>query len=163
MISVAITGAVGIAGVAGTITAAKLGARTATQNVRLSVSAEDRRARLADKRQIYARALTAVDIAVRRAAYEHGRREKLGTVDATAARESYEALLRAGEALSELQLLASSPVIDASVEAMASLTAFREDKASLDERKTTDAYAKTRAALWAALRADLEEEAGRGD
>jgi hypothetical protein len=68
---VAITGAVGIAGVAGTIIAAKLAGNTATQNVRLSVNAEDDRARLADKRRIYARAIAAIDVALIATALMH--------------------------------------------------------------------------------------------
>jgi hypothetical protein len=61
--SVAITGAVGIAGVAGTIAAARIAGKSARESAMLSINAENRRARLADKRQIYAHAVAALDAA----------------------------------------------------------------------------------------------------
>jgi hypothetical protein len=62
--SVAITGAVGIAGVAGTVIAAKIAGKSAMESVKLSISAEDRRARLNDKRRVYAEGMTAFHYAV---------------------------------------------------------------------------------------------------
>lgn len=49
-----ITGIVGIAGIGGTLWSGKLAAKSATLNLRLSISAEDDRARRAQKRRIYA-------------------------------------------------------------------------------------------------------------
>jgi hypothetical protein len=51
---VLVTGAVGIAGIGGTILAAWMTAKGQTSNLLLGVDAEDRRAQLAEKRRIYA-------------------------------------------------------------------------------------------------------------
>jgi hypothetical protein len=53
----AITGVVGLAGIGGSILSAKLAGRTATANVLLSINAEDVRAKVNEKRRIYATAL----------------------------------------------------------------------------------------------------------
>jgi hypothetical protein len=54
VIPAVVTGAVGIAGIGGTILSAKLTAKTQTANLGLSIGAENHRARLAEKRRIYA-------------------------------------------------------------------------------------------------------------
>jgi hypothetical protein len=59
VVSIAITGLVGIAGVAGTIVAAKIASKSATKDLRLSINAESDRAREAEKRRIYAESLAA--------------------------------------------------------------------------------------------------------
>lgn len=51
----AITGVVGIAGIGGSILSAKLAGKSAAQNLQTSISADNERARLADKRQVYVR------------------------------------------------------------------------------------------------------------
>jgi hypothetical protein len=51
--STVVTGAVGVAGIAGTIWAAKIASKSATSDLKLSISAENERARLAEKRRIY--------------------------------------------------------------------------------------------------------------
>jgi mannose-6-phosphate isomerase class I len=52
--STAITGAVGIAGVAGTILAAKIASKSATKDLQLSIHADNERANKTEKRRIYA-------------------------------------------------------------------------------------------------------------
>jgi hypothetical protein len=49
-----ITGAVGIAGIGGTILSARITAKAQTANLRLSIGADNHRARVAEKRRIYA-------------------------------------------------------------------------------------------------------------
>jgi hypothetical protein len=50
----AITGIVGIAGIGGSILSAKLAGKSATQNLQTSITAENERTHVADKRRIYA-------------------------------------------------------------------------------------------------------------
>ncbi len=50
----AITGIVGLAGIGGTLWSGRLAAKSAVQTLTLSISAEDRRAKVAEKRRIYA-------------------------------------------------------------------------------------------------------------
>jgi hypothetical protein len=60
-------------------------------------------------------------------AFEHGSRDQSpGNADASVVRESYDALVRAGDAVSELQLIAPRPVVDAATLAMAVLLASSE-------------------------------------
>jgi hypothetical protein len=54
VIPAVVTGAVGIAGIGGTILSARITTKAQTANLRLSIDAENTRARLADKRYIYA-------------------------------------------------------------------------------------------------------------
>ncbi len=49
-----ITGAVGVAGIGGTILAAWMTGKRQTANLKLSINAENQRARVAEKRRIYA-------------------------------------------------------------------------------------------------------------
>ncbi len=49
-----ITGLVGVAGIAGTILSARLTSRSQTANLMLSISEERKRARVTDRRQVYA-------------------------------------------------------------------------------------------------------------
>lgn len=56
-----ITGVVGVAGIAGSILAAHQARKSAAENLRTGISAEDRRAKVAEKRRIYAACLTALN------------------------------------------------------------------------------------------------------
>jgi hypothetical protein len=58
--AVVVTGAVGLAGIGGTLLSAKMTGKSDAENLRTSISAEDRRARLAEKRRIYAGCVAAV-------------------------------------------------------------------------------------------------------
>jgi hypothetical protein len=49
----AITGVVGLAGIAGSILSARLTSRSASRNLQLGISAEDKRAHTGEKRRIY--------------------------------------------------------------------------------------------------------------
>lgn len=55
-----ITGVVGIAGILGTIVAARMSARSQTANLLLSINEERRRAQRTEKRQVYAEFLTSI-------------------------------------------------------------------------------------------------------
>jgi hypothetical protein len=142
--SVAITGAVGIAGVIGTITAAKIGARAATESARLS-----------DKRRVYARAIATMDAAVLAAQADRSGLSDVADKDLAAARDA--ALLVAANAMGELQLTVPPSIAPLATLAMGDLTSF------CDGHLNNTHMAKTRRSLFDELRADLDKEAGRGD
>jgi hypothetical protein len=60
VVSTAIAGAVGLAGIGGTLLAARMTSKSDAENLRMSISAEDARAKLAEKRRIYANCLAAL-------------------------------------------------------------------------------------------------------
>jgi hypothetical protein len=157
----AITGVVGIAGVAGTILAAKIAGNSATENARLGISAESDRARLAEKRRIYARAIAAVDagflaarsaVSADRAAYgQASTASDEANLEAAARLREATAEWKAGVetatfAVTELQLIAPLPVGELARTALISLS---------DQDPNADA----RNALLKALRVDLDQEA----
>jgi len=158
--SVAITGAVGIAGVAGTIIAARIAGNAATQSARLTIGAEDRRAWLADKRRVYGHSIAALDASVAATTTERGSRPRRPGQRTPGHRTNdiaaNTALLAATDAMGELQLVAPPRIADLADRAAKDLAAFRRD--GLDD----DHIAETRQSLFYALRADLDEEAGRG-
>jgi hypothetical protein len=141
---VAITGAVGIAGVIGTITAAKIGARAATESARLS-----------DKRRVYARAIAAMDAAVLAAQADRSGLSDVSSKDLAAARDA--ALLVAANAMGELQLTAPPRIEGLASEAMHKLGDF------CDGHLPNDRMAGARQSLFDALRDDLADEAHRAD
>lgn len=158
VVSGAITGAVGIAGVAGTIIAANIAGNSARQSAGLSIAAEDQRARLADKRRVYARALAALDAATNAAALDRAHKDL--SSDATSAKhadDALAALVTADEATSELELIAPRSVANLAGQMVISLVGYA--KGESDDASIV----KARASLFNALRADLAEEAKRGD
>jgi hypothetical protein len=58
--AIVITGVVGLAGIGGTLLSAGMASKSASENLRISISAEDARAKLAEKRRIYASCLAAL-------------------------------------------------------------------------------------------------------
>jgi hypothetical protein len=154
--SVAITGAVGVVGVAGTIIAARMAGKSTMQGVRLTIGAEDRRARLADKRRVYARAIAALDASVtatrtERAAYPDLPGHRTYEVAAKAA------LMAAADAMGELQLAAPPRIADLARGAASDLDLYQRHK--LDDERIRE----TRQSLLDALRADFDEAAPQGD
>ena len=137
VVSGAITGAVGIAGVAGTIIAARIAGNSARESVRLNIAAEAARARVADKRRIYARAISAL-MAVTTDDYNKA------------------AIMTAVEALSEVQLIAPRTFSGHSGAVLTGLltSSNRSDIASMQ---------KALAALFEELRADLDKEEQRAN
>lgn len=59
----AITGVVGLAGIGGTLLSARMTGKSDAANLQVSISAEDRRARCTEKREVFARFLTAASAA----------------------------------------------------------------------------------------------------
>jgi hypothetical protein len=155
--SVAITGAVGVAGVAGTIISARIAGKSARDSAGLSINAEADRARLAEKRRIYARALGALDSAALAVVAARSWRAQ-----ADSGEESTEALAKAAEsrahanalvgpahnAVSELRLIAPGGAGALASKALTNVDDFT-------------VYADLQKKLFEALRADLDEEAKR--
>jgi hypothetical protein len=156
VVSTAITGAVGVAGVAGTIIAARIAGNSTRETARLTISAENRRVRLADKRRVYARALATMDAAVTAVKAERDFVGGKGTATHSAPATDA-ALLAAADAMGELQLAAPRRIPDLAERAMDDLAEFRRG-GSDDER-----IRETRRSLFEALRTDLDEEAKRGN
>ena len=155
MVPVAITGAVGVAAVAGTIINAKITGNSARETARLNINAEDRRAYIADKRRVYARAIAAIETAVTAVSRvpDGGVAQREGDADRIAAVDA--ALLAAADALGELQLTAPPK--------LGALAAQAVDELSLFRRGKTDAepIRNTRRALVEGLYDDLQEETQR--
>lgn len=148
----------GIAGVVG-------GIITSRRSARLNITAEADRARLADKRRIYATGIGALDAAMlahvtARATKEHAESLKADGAAVTMVEEQYkrtagylaeadEALRSASRAVSELQLIADEgPGIKLADDALNSVS-------------DSGVYAGHRNALLKALREDLGKEARR--
>lgn len=58
--AIVVTGVVGLAGIGGALLSARMTSKSDAANLRTRISAEDARARLAEKRHIYANCLTAL-------------------------------------------------------------------------------------------------------
>jgi hypothetical protein len=145
VISTAITGAVGIAGVAGTIIAARIAGNSARESARLSISAEAGRARFSDKRQVYARATGALLAASLEASAVVSPADKSPQTAA--------AFMAAADAVSELELIAPPAILELSDRVMTRLIDFRAG------RSDYAAYGAAEKELFTSLRADLSQEA----
>lgn len=132
--STIITGAVGVAGIGGTL----LSARWQTASVKLSIAAEDAQAKLAEKRRIYAAASAALNNGL---VAMSAMNVSVNDSD-TAALSSL--LVTAGNIAWELQLIASAEV---GRHARDALNALREGDG--------DTLLESLAALIPAMRADL--------
>jgi hypothetical protein len=157
VVTTAITGAVGIAGVVG-------GVITSSRSARRNISAEADRARLADKRRIYALGLGALDTAMLADGAARAAEKHADSVEASGAAtavvedqrnratehraKAIEALRSANQAVDELQLIAVRP-------------AEKLAKDALDSVSDPGVYAGHRNDLLKALRDDLGEEARR--
>jgi hypothetical protein len=158
----AITGIVGIAGIGGSIVSAKLAGKSATQNLQTSIAAENERARLADKRRIYASFQASMDnvyVAI----------DTAQTSRAGADREQHVSDMRAAAttmlaAMTELQLIAPKDLRNLATD-VGNLTA-RHFRAAEEGRRTIQLtskegaerkFAEERLELYRAMRADLGE------
>jgi hypothetical protein len=152
VVSGAITGLVGIAGVAGTIIAARIAGNSARESAGLSIAAEERRARLTDKRQVYARFVGDLYTAAALA------KDTKFSEDSSSDRADFEAARRdffiRGN---ELILIAPLPVADLARQAMVRLDDYCWGKC--DFTALTNAGDKA----FVAFSADLEQgDAGSG-
>ena len=153
MVSSAITGAVGIAGVAGTIIAARIAGNSARATARLNITAESRRTQLADKRRIYAHAIATMDVSVLAAQAELINLSGVTVKEIADRRDA--ALLSAADAMGEVQLASPPLIADLADQAIHDLGAFCVH--TIDN----DRIREVRQSLLKALRADLDQEAKR--
>lgn len=105
---VIVTGAVGIAGIGGTILATRMTGNAQTRNLLVSIDAENKRAHIAEKRRIYAEFLATVDTEMK--ATLNYRRIKGQGVSGEEKDAAFDELMRAGgvmmEKSMELKLIA---------------------------------------------------------
>jgi hypothetical protein len=153
VVSGAITAAVGIAGVAGTILAARIAGNSTRETARLNITAETRRTQLADKRRIYAHAIATMDVSVLAAQAELSDLSGVTARDIADKRDA--ALLSAANAMGEVQLASPPRIVDLASRAMAELSDFCQHTIVYDRIR------EARRSLLDAMRADLNQEAKR--
>jgi hypothetical protein len=105
------TGVVGLAGIGGAILSSRMASKSTTSNLDMSITAEDRRAKVAEKRRIYARYLASIiEVVATTGNLEiYGGEADSDSKKALVVRVD-ESLISLVNALSELQLLASADV-----------------------------------------------------
>lgn len=138
VVPAAITGVVGLAGIGGALLSARMTGKSDAENLRTSISAEDRRARLAEKRRIYANCLATLTIAATARAEAHDRQGAAA------------ALVAAANAAFEVKLIAPRTVCGFTDPAMSRLANSEFGKA---DNRSADAIAE----LAHAMRVDLGE------
>lgn len=160
-----ITGAVGVAGIGGTVLAARMTNKSQTANLVLSIDAENERARIADKRRIYATCLATLEnvlptivtlrmlVADEQSDYE--------TFKAAVA-EMKAADTAMSVAVSELRLISPAKVSSLAEELSQHLREFLIDakdgvNEGVSESKLTEAWTRLERQLYDAMRADLGE------
>jgi len=152
--AIVITGIVGLAGIGGTLLAAKMAAKSAAENLRTSISAEDARAKVAEKRRIYASCLAALS------AHATANAFPFTTVPPEAGIRFQEEInrtrLTAANAVYEVQLISPSEV--AGLANIALLALLNADAATQEP-----VIGKAIGALMGAMRRDLGERDGLPD
>jgi hypothetical protein len=156
--AVLITGAVGVGG---TALGAWLNGRTQTKTLRLSLDAENERARLADKRRIYATCLARLE-AHRTAAIDLADEQKHSSDKPADNEESQETKLRLEktdealtQAVTELFLIAPQHVFDPAVKVLEAVKEITNDPSKSEDQG--EDYIHKQAYLTSAMRADLGE------
>jgi hypothetical protein len=154
--AVIVTGLVGAAGIAGTLFSAKITAKSNMAGLRLSITAEDKRAQLADKRRIYA----AFDASIDRLVILYGAIHEDWATASPAEREA----MRSGQdaamtallnGLGEIRLIAPE-AIGRQADNMARLmTNYGRTVLTDSGSDVADDAFEQRSALYEAMRADL--------
>lgn len=118
VVSTAVTGAVGVAGIAGSIVSARIASRSAEKTQQLSISAEDKRAGLAEKRRVYAALLTTMGTYV--GARMRGNKAETALAEAAAVSAGFEVQLIAPSELGDdaISVLRMAEKIDVTSEAV---------------------------------------------
>jgi hypothetical protein len=155
-LGVIITGAVGLAGIGGTILAARMTGTSQIAGLKLSISAENDRSRLAEKRTIYATCLASFEAMRERVVIfklldtEASQNKPSAWATAVAQAASDVAI-----AVAQLKLIAPAtvgPLADALADFL------REAPTTMDDYRAAD-YIQRRGQLCDAMRADLGEPA----
>lgn len=163
-----ITGVVGVAGILGTIVAARMTARSQTANLMLSINEERGRAQVVDKRQVYARFTASIQEYIHEitAAYFYtSEAEKL----LQAVRETIPARSKVYNGLYELYLIAPEEIVSQAGELneyvmgnyTGTLMDIKEGSEQVAAMEPLDAKANTlQEQLLKIMRADLGGESG---
>lgn len=150
VVSTAITAAVGLAGIGGTLMSARISNRTNTENLRTSINAENDHARLIEKRRVYSGYLAALTIGYLQASVVRSHRAPRSKEYAAAVLEANRARAAAMNALSEVRLIGSLEVGSLASHAVLVLLRFLEQGGG-------EEFGKAHAALALAMRKDLGE------
>jgi hypothetical protein len=155
--AIVVTGVVGLAGIGGSIVSARMASTSAAANLQTNIAAEERRAKVAEKRLIYARYLTSITEVVAAAGNLeiYGGEADPGDRQALVVRvnQSVVALMNA---LSEVQLVAPPKDVGPRADDMGRATNEYANKVLRGEESRADFYS-LRQALVGAMRADLGE------
>lgn len=143
VIAAAITGVVGIAGIGGALLSARMTAKSSAENLRTSISAEDARARNAEKRRTYANCLAVLTLAV-------STRASANPDDRDSRTNAANLIITAANAVFEVKLIAPPEVDTLAIAAMQNLSSSKVGQVHKES-----AGAITR--LASAMRADLDE------
>jgi hypothetical protein len=144
-----VTGLVGVAGIGGTVLATWMTGKSQTTNLRISIGAENERARLAEKRQIYVRYLAASGELINAMAKQHALGEEADDALSTAlVYERGAAFTSVLNTLGELLLIAPKHVMLLADSAGATIGGVSPDAGE---------FRRVREALLLAMRADLGE------
>lgn len=101
-----ITGAVGLAGIGGSLVSAKMAGKSAAKNLRTTLAVENERAKLAEKRRIYANCLSSLNLGFYAASIVRTHRNKRSKEYGAAVLEANRARMMAANAINEVRLSA---------------------------------------------------------
>jgi hypothetical protein len=167
-----VTGAVGVAGIVGTLASARITRTSAANNLRLSITAEDTRQRRAEKRQIYAAYLGSINQAINAIGQEEtaAAAELLPSVTkkimgltisyATAQAEAQQALTTMINAQAELELVAPPEVVKQSVKVRQLIATWYQKSDKNEQAPIWKSLATELADLHRVMRADLDGSPG---
>jgi hypothetical protein len=147
--STAITGAVGIAGVAGTIISTRIASKSATKDLQLSINTENERANKAEKRRTYAACQAAFDEMTMAAVVVWHRAFKDDEARDKAQMKSDQARDAMYQKISEVRLIAPPDVHKIAREVADQLLSY--------DGQTSDEISSLRLKLFQAMRVDLDE------
>jgi hypothetical protein len=158
--AVIVTGLVGAAGIAGTLLSARITARSDMAGLRLSITAEDERAQLAEKRRIYAGFHTSIDKLVVANSPIEAFWSTAGPDERQAMRSAQDAAITAMfNGLSEITLTGSEPISRQAEDLTRLLTSYADAILTETEAealaRAADMVWRQRSALYEAMRADL--------
>lgn len=151
VVPTAIAGAVGLAGIGGTLLSASIAGKSNAENLQTSIAAENDRARLYEKRRVYANCLAVLMLGYLEAAMVRARGDTRSKGYADAVLKANRARTAAAvNALSEVRLIGSQEVGSRATHAVMTLLHFLKEGSGED-------FGKAHAKLTLAMRIDLGE------
>lgn len=150
IVPAAITGAIGLAGIGGTLLSASIARQSNAENLQASIAAENNKARLSEKRCVYANCLAALMFGYLQAAMVRARGDVRSKGYAADVLEANRARMAAVNALSEVRLIGPQDVGSLATRAVMALLRFLKEGGGSD-------FGKAHAKLTLAMRIDLGE------